>query len=94
MQAGLQTFYADGTLNIDTSTGIPRFLGITPSVFSGSVQVPEWATSRPWFVILKDQIGGPHQINPTHTTITGTTLAWSQAYHSQWGPPTIIYGCY
>lgn len=94
MPAGLQTFYADETVNIDTSAGLPRYLGITPAQWAGSVQVPEWENSRPWFTILKDQVGGPHQINTTQTSISGTTLTWSTQPHPQWGPAVLVYGCY
>lgn len=96
MQAGLQTFYADGTVDIDTSTGLPRYLGTTPSLWSGSITVAEWAENRPWFIISGGFVNNPHQVRYTSTSISGTTLSWSTPNPggSNPQPPVIVYGCY
>ncbi|AEO14589.1 hypothetical protein MT_57045 [Pseudomonas phage phiPto-bp6g] len=95
MPAGLQLFYANGGVNLDTSTGIPRYLGITPSVFSGSVQVPEWSTQRPWYVVHRDVSGqSPLNVDYLTVTVSGTTLSWSENATNAWGPSRISYGCY
>lgn len=95
MPAGLQLFHKDGSIDIDTSTGIPRYLGTTPSVYSGSIIVPEWETQRPWFVIVRDIYGrSPLNIDYFTMDISGTKLSWNLIPSAAYGPTRVQYGCF
>lgn len=96
MPAGLQLFYEDGGINLDTSTGIPQYLGITPAnAWSGSINVPEWATQRSWYVIHRDLTGSsPLNVDYLNVVISGTTLSWSLTPTAAYNPSRISYGCY
>lgn len=95
MPAGLQLFYPDGSINIDTSTGIPRYLGVTAYAWSGQITVPEWATQRPWFIVTSDVwTTSPLRVDRTVAYAQGTSLIWSSRQAAGFTPPRLIYGCY
>ena len=95
MPAGIQLFHADGSINVDTSTGIPRYLGVTDPAWSGSINVPEWATQRPWIVVHRDSITrSPLNVDYLTVSVSGTTLTWNCPPTSAVGQPRISYGCF
>lgn len=95
MPAGLQLFYDDGTLNLDTSTGIPRYLGVTDFAWSGEIIVPEWATQRPWFIVSAQTYStSPLRVDRTVAYADGTRLIWSSRQTAAFSPPRLIYGCF
>lgn len=96
MPAGLQLFYPDGSVNLDTSTGIPRYLGTTPSgIWSGEIVVPEWNTQRPWYNIVRDIVGSsPLRVDNVTVTVTGNRLSWACTPSNAYAPSVLIYGCF
>ena len=73
MPQGIQTFYANGSLEIDTSTYLPRnfyFVGTANS--AGSIAVPNLANSIPIVSVFPDQ----SSISPIISS-NATHVIWS-----------------
>lgn len=92
MTVGIQTFNSSGQLQLDTSHGISRVIGIITATAagSGSVSLPSGYGSY-WFHVAPSN---GSQYSPV-VSISGTTLSWNPA--TIFGPAvdcTIIYGVY
>jgi len=79
MTAGLQLFNSDGSLSLDATYSIPKFIGtiITTGPGSGRVYVPLWETQQPWFVSLTNGLKTPNASQPK-VYADGAYLVWER----------------
>lgn len=80
MTAGLQTFNEDGTLALDATYSVPKFIQVIPlsnSVSNGRVYIPLWETQQPWFVALTSSIETPLYAPPT-IYADGAYIVWDK----------------
>lgn len=91
MAAGLQLFDDTGTLSLDATFSIPKFIGtiMTNGPGSGRVYIPLWETQQPWFVAMTNGIKTPNAAQPT-VYADGAYLVWDRRYFGVQMP--IIYG--
>lgn len=90
-----ELYNADGTLQLDLASGITKVLGVANMVnqtYNGSIQVPEFASNRGWFIVITAQ--GRWYYSACSVNISGTTLSWSTYNVASPEYPLIQYGIY
>lgn len=93
MTAGLQLFDTDGSLSLDATFSLPKYIGIvmTQSASSGRVYIPLWETQQPWFVAMTSPVSTPNA--PIgKVSVDGAYLVWSRVSSAAWGNLPIIVG--
>lgn len=72
---------ADGTVQLDLSSRITKFLGtVTATLGSGSISVPGFAAGRAFYFTFPNS-DDANRIAP-NVTISGTTLSWTTTVNS------------
>lgn len=92
MTAGLQTFNADGTIALDATFGVPKFLKVIPipnGASQGNEYIPEWEIQQPWFVAITTTIQTP-LYSPPKVWVEGAYLKWNKLRTTPAGQAIIV----
>nr|WP_145544788.1 hypothetical protein [Variovorax boronicumulans] len=88
MAAGVQTFDAQGVLQLDTSSFVGRFVAIVtiPGTETGSINVPGLAGGIGFAVPfpVNAQAAGQHFATAPQCGFTGNTLSWYRPINPSW----------
>lgn len=86
MPSGLQTWNADGSVQLDTTLLVGRILGsvsIAAGQTSGSISHDAFSTGTPFAFPLVDFSGNAIDLSPTFSlpqiSVSGGTLTWTRA---------------
>lgn len=97
MPQGMQVFAADGSLVMDITDNLPRFIGsINTGTTAGSINIPEFAGGRGFAYSTDTADSQPFEAyNRPIFQVSTSGLSWSWGS----GPPTyraitILYGVY
>ncbi|WP_045158762.1 hypothetical protein [Stutzerimonas stutzeri] len=103
MPAGLQTWFADGSIQLDTTRLVGRILGVVSvpaGQASGSVSHPGFAQGTPFAIPLTDFSQNTLDLCPAlsipQVSFSGQTMTWSRQVASGESTPAgvIYYGVY
>lgn len=92
MTAGLQTFNEDGTLALDATFGVPKFIQLIPipdGINQGNVYIALWETQQPWFVAVTTTIQTP-LYTPPKVWVEGAYLKWDKKQATPAGQAIIV----
>lgn len=92
MTAGLQLFNADGTISLDATYGIPKFIqviDIPNGVNQGSVHIPLWETQQPWYVAITTTVQTP-LYSPPKVWAEGAYIKWDKRQVTAAGQAIIV----
>lgn len=92
MAAGLQTFNADGTLALDATYGVPKFIQliqIPNRPNQGSVHIPLWETQQPWYIAVTTTVQTP-LYTPPKVWVEGAYIKWDKKQTTPAGQAIIV----
>lgn len=97
--AGLEVYDEDQRLRLSATNRITRKIGQIEVSGSGSISVPEFKLSEPFFFIQKKSVGSQPGVKVLADRLNGV-LSWSWEYFQEpaigleYPPLTIVYGVY
>lgn len=85
MPSGLRVWDESGSLTVDLSTRIAKFLGTIQATSAGSLTVPEFAMGTPFIISMPESTGSNIFDGGGGGTISGTTLSWQNGSRFYYG---------
>ncbi len=76
MPAGIRIWDETGTITVDLSTRIAKFIGIIQSTTAGSSNVPEFSMGTGFIIAIPRSNGANIFSGGGGGSISGTTLTW------------------